>query len=140
MVVLNPGVQLTGDLQESVRKQARALCREADARRWQLTGGRPMPAIEGKTVILVDDGIATGSTIAAAAKFVRSARPALLVVAVPVAPPDAIDFLAGYADDVVCLLQPDFFAAVGQFYESFPQVQDAKVRKLLVQAEKIGAG
>ncbi len=96
-------------------------------------GGRPIPSLAGRTVIVLDDGIATGATLIAALRAVRAAAPAHLVAAVPVAPPESVARLAGEADEVVCLCAPEFFHAVGQFYNDFTQVEDAEVMALLAE-------
>jgi len=90
----------------------------------------PLP-IHGRTVIVVDDGLATGATMTAALHGLRQQRPARLVCAVPVASHEALALVRPLVDDVVCLLTPERFAAVGQFYRSFPQVSDDEVEKLL---------
>ncbi|MDI7246407.1 MAG: phosphoribosyltransferase [Bacillota bacterium] len=97
-------------------------------------GARPAPRIQGRTVIVVDDGIATGYTMLAALRGVREENPARLVAAVPVAPPDSVERLEAEADEVVVLSRPTPFFAVGQFYEDFSQVSDEEVQDLLVQA------
>ena len=86
---------------------------------------------EGRIVIVVDDGLATGSTMIAALHALRAKRPKKLVCAVPVAPNDTLEKISPYADEVVCLETPDIFYAVGQFYQSFPQVEDEEVIELL---------
>ncbi|MBV8346221.1 MAG: phosphoribosyltransferase, partial [Mycolicibacterium sp.] len=93
--------------------------------------GRPPMELSGKTVILVDDGIATGASMLAAVRAVRSADPARIVVAVPVAPPSAERQLVGAADDVVCVTVPASFMAVGEYYGDFSQTTDDEVRTLL---------
>jgi putative phosphoribosyl transferase len=90
-----------------------------------------IPDVEGRDVVVVDDGVATGSTLKAALAHVRRLSPAKLVCAVPVGPPGTIESLQSLVDHVVCPLQPAGFAAVGQFYWSFPQVEDAEVIRLL---------
>ena len=85
----------------------------------------------GRIVIVVDDGLATGSTMIAALHALRAKRPTKLVCAVPVAPSDTLEKISPYADEVVCLETPDMFYAVGQFYQSFPQVEDEEVIELL---------
>ncbi len=94
-------------------------------------GDRQRPEIKGKTVILVDDGIATGATMKAAIRTVRRHDPAEVIVAVPVAPPETVESLKELADSVVCLETPSFFYAIGQFYQEFDQVGDAEVIRLL---------
>ena len=80
---------------------------------------------------MTDDGIATGSTMIAALQVIKAQKPAELIVAVPVAPPERLAEVRRRCDDVVCLLAPDLFWAVGQFYADFPQVEDAEVVELL---------
>jgi putative phosphoribosyl transferase len=92
---------------------------------------RPPPAIEGRTAILVDDGLATGSTMRAAAAALRAQHPERLVVAVPVAPPETCASLRSEVDDVVCAREPEPFFAVGNWYDDFSQISDAEVRRLL---------
>ncbi|NLN07524.1 MAG: phosphoribosyltransferase [Firmicutes bacterium] len=105
-------------------------------RRLQLyRGGRPPAAIGGRTVIVVDDGVATGFTITAALRFARKKQPRKLILAVPVAPPDTVAKLAGEADVLVCPLQPEFFTAVGQFYDEFPQLTDREVISFLAKEQ-----
>lgn len=87
--------------------------------------------VRGRTVIVVDDGLATGATMVAALHSLRQQQPARLVCAVPVASPEALALVQPLADEVVCLLVPDRFQAVGQFYRDFPQVSDDQVEALL---------
>jgi putative phosphoribosyl transferase len=96
--------------------------------------GRQALRVEGKTVILVDDGLATGSSMRAAVRALREQRPAQIVVAVPVAPPATCEELGGEADEVVCACTPEPFVAIGAWYEHFPQVSDGEIRDLLTQA------
>ena len=93
-------------------------------------GRRPLP-VEGRTVILVDDGLATGSTMRAAALAVRRLRPARVIVAVPVGAREACEALRETADEVVCALVPEPFSAVGPWYIDFSQTTDEEVRHLL---------
>ena len=85
----------------------------------------------GRIVIVVDDGLATGSTMIAALHALRAKKPEKLVCAVPVAPSDTLERIEPYADQVVCLETPDPFYAVGQFYQAFPQVEDEEVVEIL---------
>jgi predicted phosphoribosyltransferase len=98
------------------------------------TPGRAAADAAGRVVIVVDDGLATGATMVAALHAVRQRKPARLVCAVPVASEEAAELVRRYADDVVCLDVPRRFAAVGQFYRSFPQLEDEEVVRLLREA------
>jgi len=97
-------------------------------------GGRDGVDVAGKTVILVDDGLATGATMLAAVKALRTRRPGRMVVAVPVAAPEACTAFRGQVDDAICLLTPDHMRAVGLWYEDFEQTSDGEVRALLERA------
>jgi predicted phosphoribosyltransferase len=92
---------------------------------------RPRARIAGRSVIVTDDGIATGSTMIAALQAVKTQKPRELIVAVPVASPDRLEEVRGWCDDVVCLRTSDVFWAVGQFYDDFSQVEDEEVVQLL---------
>lgn len=87
-------------------------------------GGRPSVRLDGKRVLVVDDGAATGATAMACLKPVASAGASAVILAVPVAPPDVVDRLRGVADSVIAVETPADFGSVGRFYESFPQVSD----------------
>lgn len=89
----------------------------------------------GKTVILVDDGIATGATIEAAIQVLKEELPSKIVVAVPVVPADVVDNLKRYVDGVVAILVPESFYAIGEFYASFPQVSDEEVVRAIQEAQ-----
>jgi putative phosphoribosyl transferase len=94
-------------------------------------GGRPPVALTGRTVIVIDDGLATGSTMRAALRAVRRAGPKRVVLAVPVAPLDVLAALSREVDEVVCLATPADFASVGRFYRDFAQTSDGEVLRLL---------
>jgi putative phosphoribosyl transferase len=120
-------LRIIGLSQSELERARRKALDEIVARRRQFAGlGTDLPC-EGKAVIVVDDGIATGATVRAALKAVRSRGPAHLVLAVPVAPQDSLDSLVGDADEVVCLETPDPFYAVGAHYRAFDQLSDADV-------------
>lgn len=121
-------------LQEITDKEAEELARRERAYR----GDRPPLEPAGKTVILVDDGVATGASMTAAIKAIRAADPAEIVVAVPVAPPSAHDPLAHLADDVVIAATPTAFMAVGEYYYDFRQTSDDEVRELLATPTTVG--
>ena len=97
-------------------------------------GERPPPEVEGKTVILVDDGLATGSSMRAAVAALRRLRPARIVVAVPTAPVSTCEELRPEVDELVCARTPQPFYAVGIWYENFNQTTDEEVRHLLAEA------
>jgi putative phosphoribosyl transferase len=97
-------------------------------------GARAFPDLDGKTVILVDDGLATGATMRAAARAVRERKPARLVIAVPVAAESTYRKMRAEAEEVICGLLPDPFFGIGQFYDDFSQTSDEEVRGLLAQA------
>ncbi len=96
--------------------------------------------IQGKTIILVDDGIATGSSMLAAIEALRTLQPKKIVVAVPVAPTHADADFSGVADEFICLDQPEEFYGIGQFYHDFSQVDDLEVRALLERSARTPAG
>lgn len=122
--------ELVGADDEYIESERERQSREARYRESKFNGARTGP-LEGKTVIVVDDGIATGSTMIAAVRSLKARGAMEVVVAVPVGPPDTIERLRREADTVICLREePDFFA-VGQFYEYFPQVDDEDVRSVL---------
>jgi len=104
---------------------------EINRRKTAIRAVRPRAEIAGRTVILTDDGIATGATMIAALKMVRAAGAREIIVAVPVGAPDRIDALRPLCDRVICLFEPIDFWAVGQFYRHFEQVSDTRVIELL---------
>jgi putative phosphoribosyl transferase len=110
---------------------------EIDRRKRAYRGDRPNPGIAGRTVIVVDDGIATGGTMKAALRALRSRGPERLVLAVPVAPADSLAELESECDEIVCLEQPALFRSVGNHYSDFSQTEDAEVVRLLAQARDL---
>lgn len=118
-------------LQAAIERETEELNRRERAYR----GDRPPVELAGKTVILVDDGIATGASMLAAVRAVRAQDPARVVVAVPVGPPSACRELAKEADEVVCANMPPGFEAVGQVFADFHQVTDDEVREFLMPGE-----
>jgi len=123
-----------------VREEAARQLREIERRRQLYLEGRQPVPVEGRIAIVVDDGIATGATMRAALRAVRRRRPARLVLAVPVAPPDTLEELRREVDEVVCLATPAFFGAIGAFYDDFRQLEDDEVRELLARAVRRPAG
>jgi len=119
-------------LAQEVERQTRELQR----RRSLYCGGRERMPLAGRTVVIVDDGIATGGSMLAALEAVRAAEPERLLLAVPVAPADTLEKLCSLADDAICLQVPANFRAVSQYYEDFAQTGDEEVTALLDEAAK----
>ena len=112
---------------------------ELERRERLYRANRPPASLQGRTLILVDDGLATGASMQAALQAAKAGKPARVIVAVPVAPPDTCRSLRGQADDIVCLQSPEFFQAVGQWYEHFDQTSDDEVIDLLDRAGRTQA-
>jgi predicted phosphoribosyltransferase len=126
-------LQIPDELIDAVtRRELEDLERRARAYR----GDRPFPDVRGKTLILVDDGLATGSTMRAAAEALRQLGPARLVVAVPAGSPETCDEFRDEVDEVVCAITPEPFYAVGLWYDDFSQTTDDEVRALLAAAQQ----
>lgn len=117
------------------RREDQELRRREEAYR----GSRPPPDVRGKVAILVDDGLATGSTMRAAVRAVKQMQPARVVVAVPVAAASTRDEIGAEVDEIVCATPPEPFLAVGRWYEDFSQTSDDEVRDLLERAESEAA-
>lgn len=107
---------------------------EIERRRTAYRGGRPPSEVHGSTAIVVDDGIATGATMRAALRAVRRRQPGRLIMAVPVAPPSAIEAMRAEADELVCVMSPEPFEAISLFYAEFHQLRDEEVTDLLSRA------
>lgn len=119
-------------IQSEMRRQL-ALIEE---RRKLYTSGRPPVPVKNRTVIVIDDGVATGGTVRAALKGIRKNGPARLVLAVPVAPADSLALLRNECDELVCLESPSPFYAVGAHYEDFTQTEDDEVIQLLRETQR----
>ena len=122
--------------QDYLERERQAQLETLRRRRSLYTAARPPIDPAGRVVIVVDDGIATGSSMVAALRAVRARKPAKLIAATAVAPPQAVRLIEDYADEVICLQAPTFFYAVGQFFQEFPQVSDEEVITLLKQPDK----
>lgn len=120
--------------EEAIARAAAAAHPELERRERAYRGDRGPVQVEGRTVILVDDGLATGATMRAAALALRTRHPGRLVVAVPVAAQQTCDQVRQDVDEVVCALTPEPFVAVGAWYEDFSQTSDDEVRELLERA------
>jgi predicted phosphoribosyltransferase len=110
--------------------------RELERREREYRDGRPSPDVRGKTIILIDDGLATGATMRAAAQALRQLGPAKIVIAVPVAAASTCQEFEREVDEIVCAITPEPFHAVGLWYEDFAQTTDAEVRELLEAARE----
>jgi putative phosphoribosyl transferase len=131
-IVVNQDVaESAGIERDYIDAQAKQELVEIERRRKAYLQGRASVPVEGRTVILVDDGIATGASVRAALKALRRRNPRALVLAVPVAPFEAIDELRKMVDEVVCLRMPEPFVAIGLHYVDFHQVSDPEVIELL---------
>ena len=141
VLVLNERiVRALGLSEEHVRRAAEEELREVERRLRLLRGDRPEPSVEGRTVILVDDGLATGATARAAVLALGERAPRRLVLAVPVCPPRTADLLHPEVDELVVLETPEDFYAVGSYYGNFEQVTDEEVVRLLELARMEGGG
>ncbi|MGD0396230.1 MAG: phosphoribosyltransferase family protein [Nitrososphaerales archaeon] len=120
-----------GASKEYLDSQVKKKREEVNERMKKFRGDAPYPDLEGKVVVIVDDGIATGSSVGAAVMSVKKRRPKEIVVAVPVAPKDAVETLTGDGYHVVCLETPGPFLAIGEFYGIFDQVDDDEVKLIL---------
>lgn len=136
-------VYLNESLVESLRvpkdyieREVKAEIEEIGRRRISYFGEKAPTSLEGKIVVVIDDGLATGYTALAAVKSVKSEHPSKVILAVPVAPQETVNFLKPEVDELVVLETPTFFYAVGQFYHDFSQVSDAEVIELLKNSEQ----
>jgi putative phosphoribosyl transferase len=131
-----PGLVDEAALEKVIRRESAELDRRESAYR----GERPFPDLAGRDVVLVDDGMATGATMRAAAEALRALNPASIVAAIPTASASAVARLKPLVDRVVCLDVPAMFSAVGQFYRHFGQTSDDEVRALLESASASDSG
>lgn len=133
-VVLDEGIirQLAVSSEYVGEEKARQQ-REIERRLAKYSGGRPLPELEGKVVVLVDDGVATGATMLATIRALQRRELAQLILAIPVGPPDTVEQLSREVDMTICLSAPPFFWAVGEFYDIFDQTSDEEVTSLLAK-------
>ena len=127
-------VQSAGVTADDIERVTDVEQRELERRERLYRGDRPPLDVEGKTAILVDDGLATGATMVAAVRALRAREPARIVVAVPIAPSQTCEDLHDEADEVVCTRTPEPFVAIGAWYDRFPQTSDREIRELLSRA------
>lgn len=139
-VYLSSQASSVGATPDYVEEQKALQMQELARRRELYTPGRLRKDAQGRVVIVVDDGLATGATMIAALHAVRQRHPARLVCAVPVGAPESVRLVQEHADEVVCLDTPRRFTAVSQFYGSFPQLDDDEVIALLQSADSPAAG
>ena len=133
--VLNDKViQMLHPSETTIEQVAKEETRELERREWEYRGDRSPLNVRGKTVILVDDGLATGSSMRAAVAAVRRLNPARIVVAVPVGATETCEDFEGEADEAICAQEPEPFQAVGLWYEDFSPTTDEEVRELLGRA------
>ena len=132
--VMNPGVVGLGLSQSAIESVTARERLELERRERLYRGDRPPLALKGRVVILVDDGLATGSTMRAAAAAVKRQDPQRIVVAVPVAARETCNEFRQEVDEVVCVVTPEPFRAVGLWYEDFTQTSDDEVHALLADA------
>lgn len=123
--------------QDNIDTMAQSELAEIRRRRGAYLGGRDQVPVEGRTAIVVDDGIATGATMRAALKGLARRGPARLVLAVPVAPSDVVAALSDEVDEVVCLAQPQPFSSIGAHYVDFTQTSDSEVIRLMDEAAEL---
>ena len=125
-----------GFSETEVMQTAEREAREVVARITRFRGVRPPPVLEGRTVILVDDGVATGGTVRAALRALRTRHPRRIILAVPVGAVESLDSLSAEADEVVCAYPAEFMSSVGEFYDDFRQTSDEEVQAVLARLRR----
>jgi len=140
MVVNDEVVRGTGMTQADLEAAKAEQLAEIERRRATYLGGRAPVAVAGRDAIVVDDGIATGATMRTALRALRRKGPRSLTLAVPVAAPDSLALMRGEVDRAVCLKQPEPLYGIGAHYRDFHQLDDAEMRRLLAEADRIAGG
>lgn len=135
-VVIRDEVFKTPEWQAYIKEQAELLKPELDKKFLQYHPSGESTELKDKTVIIVDDGVATGNTLISAIELIKKQDPAKIVIALPVGPADTIKRLKDFADEVVCVHQPAEFRAIGQFYGNFEQVEDKQALELFNEANR----
>lgn len=130
-VVMNPSANHLGIPPDYIQREVKRQKEEIKRRMKEYRGDKPLPSVSAKIVILIDDGIATGSTVLAAIATLEKQRAKKIILAVPVAPPDTVKRLRRRVDQLICLETPELFYAVGQFYQDFTQTTDEEVIEIL---------
>lgn len=138
VLIDEPMSSALGVPKRTLERMEGAALREIERRRRLYAGDRAPPGMAGRTVVIADDGIATGATTLVGLRAVRRRRPARMVLAVPVAPPQALERLRPEVDEIVCLQAPQDFSSVGEFYADFRQLTDDEVIALLQEAHSAG--
>lgn len=129
--------ELAGQVSKQyIKDEVKVKQQEAKEKLELMRGKKKMYSVANKLIILADDGIATGATMIMGIRMLRKLHPKKIIVAIPVAPPATALKLKQEADEVVCLWQPEFFMAIGQFYNDFTQIEDEAAKKMLKEAEK----
>lgn len=136
LVVDEPVQRATGIGSDVIHRLAQVQLAEIERRRKLYLGDRPPVSLAGCTAVVVDDGIATGTTARAALRGLRQRNPSRIVLAIPVAPRQAVEALRMEVDDLICLAQPDPFQAIGLYYQDFHQLDDAEVIALLQRSTR----
>jgi putative phosphoribosyl transferase len=129
-------VNMFGISREYIQEERTRQMHEIQERMRKYRGSKPYPNLEGKTVVIVDDGIATGNTMIAAIESLRRQKPSSIIIATGVAPKETVAKLSKVADRVICLDSPEPFYAIGQFYENFDQVEDEEVVQTLSEVDR----
>ena len=136
-VIVNEDVVKAEDIPKVyINEQVKELTEAIKEKYKKYRGGRPLPSLKNRTIIITDDGIATGHTMLAAVDILRKQNPKRIVLAVPVAPPDSLSKFKDKVDELICLETPVMFFAIGEFYENFLQVEDEEAIRLLKEGNK----